>query len=166
MSALYVKYICSNIINRIFLNVNTYDVETQMQKYLKKMFETQSVNDVYAVFEELITEIRNSDDSYENSRIINNVYHIIETEYMTDLTLESVAQRLYFSASYLSHLFKKETGYSVANYISTKRLLHARALIQSGTSVTEACFASGFKNYSTFSRAYKKLFLISAREHR
>ena len=32
--------------------------ETQMQKYLKKMFETQSVNDVYAVFEELITEIR------------------------------------------------------------------------------------------------------------
>lgn len=38
MSALYVKYICSNIINRIFLNVNTYDVETQMQKYLKKMF--------------------------------------------------------------------------------------------------------------------------------
>lgn len=81
MSALYVKYICSNIINRIFLNVNTYDVETQMQKYLKKMFETQSVNDVYAVFEELITEIRNSDDSYENSRIINNVYHIIETEY-------------------------------------------------------------------------------------
>ena len=103
MSALYVKYICSNIINRIFLNVNTYDVETQMQKYLKKVFETQSVNDVYAVFEELITEIRNSDDSYENSRIINNVYHIIETEYMTDLTLESVAQRLYFSASYLSH---------------------------------------------------------------
>ena len=75
-----------------------------------------------AVFEELITEIRNSDDSYENSRIINNVYHIIETEYMTDLTLESVAQRLYFSASYLSHLFKKETNQNFIDYIKNYRL--------------------------------------------
>ena len=45
-----------------------------------------------------------------------------ETEYMTDLTLESVAQRLYFSASYLSHLFKKETNQNFIDYIKNYRL--------------------------------------------
>ena len=34
----------------------------------------------------------------------------------------------------------------------------ARNLIQNGMPVTKACYESGFKNYSTFSRAYKKQF--------
>ena len=100
-------------------------------------------------------------NSYYNSKILPILEYIAE-HLVEDLSIDTLSSKFYMSRYYLMHLFKKETGYSVANYISTKRLLHARALIQSGTSVTEACFASGFKNYSTFSRAYKKLFLISA----
>ncbi len=104
-------------------------------------------------------------NSHCNSKILPILEYIAE-HLVEDLSVDTLSSKFYMSRYYLMHLFKKETGYSVANYISTKRLLHARALIQSGTSVTEACFASGFKNYSTFSRAYKKLFLSSAREHR
>lgn len=167
MSALYVKYICSNIINRIFLNVNTYDVETQMQKYLKKVFETQSVNDVYAVFEELITEIRNSDDSYENSRIINNVYHIIETEYMTDLTLESVAQRLYFSASYLSHLFKKETNQNFIDYIKNYRLQKSCELLtNTNLRISQICTKIGYESTSYYCALFKSTYGITPTQYR
>jgi len=34
----------------------------------------------------------------------------------------------------------------------------AKNLVQKGSSATEACYQSGFKNYSTFSRAFKKAF--------
>ena len=42
-------------------------------------------------------------------------------------------------------------------YILEKRVLAARNLILSGTSATTACMECGFKDYSTFSRAYKKV---------
>lgn len=79
--------------------------------------------------------------------------HLSET-----LSLEHIADQFFLSKSYLMHSFKDETGYTIGNYISTKRLFLARDLISKGYSVTEACFQCGFQNYTTFSRAYKKTF--------
>ena len=42
-------------------------------------------------------------------------------------------------------------------YILEKRILAARNLILSGMPATSACMECGFKDYSTFSRAYKKV---------
>ena len=56
------------------------------------------------------------------------------------------------------HTFKEQTGYSIGSYLSTKRLLLAKELILSGKPITDVCYECGFKNYSTFSRAYKKCF--------
>ena len=53
--------------------------------------------------------------------------------------------------------FKEETGYTIHQYITEKRVLKAKGMIQAGMSATQACYACGFQNYSTFSRAYKGL---------
>ena len=63
----------------------------------------------------------------------------------------------------MMRLFKQETGYTIGNYISSKRLLLAKELILSGMPATQACFDCGYKDYSTFSRAYKKNFGKSPR---
>jgi AraC-like DNA-binding protein len=55
----------------------------------------------------------------------------------------------------MMRIFKSETGYSVHRYISEKRILLARNLIMSGTPSTAACLECGFKDYSSFSRAFK-----------
>ena len=86
-------------------------------------------------------------------------------EHLTeDITVDSLAEHFFTSRYYLMHSFKEQTGYTIGNYLSTKRLLFARDLISSGTAVTDACFACGFHNYSTFLRAYKKQFGKSPRE--
>ena len=54
--------------------------------------------------------------------------------------------------------FKEETGFTLHNYIVNKRLLIARTLISEGMPVTKAALESGFSEYSTFSRAYRKQF--------
>lgn len=105
----------------------------------------------------------------ENSRCNSKILPVLDYigEHLAeDISIDLLASRFYMSRYYLMHLFKQETGYSVASYISTKRLLRARALIQNGMSVTDACYQCGFKNYSSFSRAYKKLFHTSARGER
>ncbi len=75
-----------------------------------------------------------------------------------DITIDKLSAEFYLNRYYLMHFFKVGTGYTIGNYITEKRLLFAKNLVQKGCSLTEACFESGFKNYSTFSRAFKKAF--------
>lgn len=97
------------------------------------------------------------DSSIGSTKLLEILDYI--NEHLTDeITIESLASRFYLNRYYLMHFFKEETGYTIGNYITEKRLLLAKNLVQNGSPVTEACFQSGFKNYSTFSRAFKKAF--------
>ena len=75
-----------------------------------------------------------------------------------ELSIDNISDRFFMSRYYLMHSFKEATGYTIGNYVSTKRLLLARDLIQNGTPVKTACYECGFKSYSAFIRAYKKSF--------
>lgn len=72
-----------------------------------------------------------------------------------DLSIDTIAQAAFLNRSYLMHLFKEETGYTVGKYITEKRLFQARSLLAAGLPVTEACYRSGFKNYTAFYYAHK-----------
>ncbi|MBQ0038438.1 MAG: AraC family transcriptional regulator [Clostridiales bacterium] len=74
------------------------------------------------------------------------------------LSIDELSSRFYISKYYMMRRFKEETGYTIHNYITEKRLLLAQQQIQQGASLTEACYQSGYQDYSTFSRAYKKRF--------
>lgn len=94
-------------------------------------------------------------DYISNSKIISAINYI--NSHITDpLTVENIANELYITPSYLMHLFKSETGYTLMNYIEKKRLFIANKLLEQGTSKTEACYQSGFKNYSAYYYARKK----------
>lgn len=86
------------------------------------------------------------------------VIHYINEHYMDDLSIETLAGRFFFSRYHLMRQFKEATGYTLHNYISNKRLLAARDAIKTGVPATTAAICCGFHDYSTFSRAYKKLF--------
>ena len=94
------------------------------------------------------------------------VTHLIQyiNEHLAEsLDMDTLASELYISKYHMMRLFKAETNSTIGSYINQKRLLAARDLILQGVSVTDACFQSGFKDYSTFSRAYKKEFKVSPR---
>ena len=74
------------------------------------------------------------------------------------LTIDRISETFYLNRYYLMHTFKEETGYTIGHYLTTKRLLMAKDLIDGGMPATEACYECGFRNYSTFYRAYKKNF--------
>ena len=80
------------------------------------------------------------------------------------LTIEDLAARFYISRFYMMRRFRAETGYTIHSYLVGKRLLLARELLADGMSATDACYQSGFQDYSTFSRAYKRQFGQSPRE--
>ncbi|HWQ58967.1 MAG TPA: AraC family transcriptional regulator [Clostridia bacterium] len=75
-----------------------------------------------------------------------------------DMSIDALAKRFYVSKYHMMRRFRKETGFSIHGYVSDKRLLLARDLIARGESATDACYRCGYKSYSSFLRAYVKLF--------
>ena len=82
-----------------------------------------------------------------------------------DLSNNALADRFYLSRYHLMHKFKKETGYTLHNYIEQKRLANASAQIKKGIPVMKAAKDSGFLDYSTFLRAFRKKYGISPKEY-
>ncbi len=97
------------------------------------------------------------DSDMANSKLLE-ILDYINVNLSEDITIDNLSARFYLSRYYLMHFFKEETGYTIGKYITEKRLLLAKNLVHNGSSLTEACYKSGFKNYSTFSRAFKKAF--------
>ncbi len=92
-----------------------------------------------------------------NSKVIS-ILNYINAHLTEALDIDSLADTFFISKYYMMRLFKAETGYTIGSYITYRRLLLARNLIEEGAPITEACFAAGFRDYSTFSRSYKAEF--------
>lgn len=75
-----------------------------------------------------------------------------------DLDMDALAERFYISKFHMMRLFKAKTGFTIHTYLLQRRLLAARQLIERGMLATEACYRSGFRSYSSFTRAYSKHF--------
>ena len=62
------------------------------------------------------------------------------------------------SKYYLCRAFKKYSGVSIHSYITHKRVVYAKQLIDSGETASGAAYKVGFGDYSAFYRAYVKVF--------
>ncbi len=70
------------------------------------------------------------------------------------LSVEDVAEHVFVSKSYLSHIFIKTMNISVARYIRLKKMYLARNLLKQNYPATYVAQYLGYENYSTFLRCY------------
>jgi len=82
----------------------------------------------------------------------------IEQNLKTDIEIEELANMTGYSVTHYYRLFKQITGFSVANYITQKRISHAIAEISSGRKVVDAVLEYGFDSYSGFYKAFIKMY--------
>lgn len=75
-----------------------------------------------------------------------------------DISLDILAKRFFVSKYYLCRAFKKYSGVSIHSYITHKRVVYAKQLIDSGDTASGAAYKVGFGDYSAFYRAYVKVF--------
>ncbi len=78
--------------------------------------------------------------------------------------LQQLEQRFFLSQSQINRIFRSFTGSSVWEYVQIKRLFAARQLLHQGVLPSKAAAACGYREYSTFYRAYKKRFGTSPQQ--
>ena len=98
-----------------------------------------------------------------DSRIVQIINFINDNLYK-EISLDSLCEKFYISKSQLCRSFKKATASTVWEYITAKRLVFARELIESGLSPTKVYVQCGFSDYSSFYRAYKNHFKASPKQ--
>lgn len=82
------------------------------------------------------------------------------------LTTVQLAQELYASREHLSRAFKECTMESIHNYLTYLRMQHCRKALEEGVSVLNACTESGFPDYSSFLKTFRRLYGITPAEYR
>jgi len=74
-----------------------------------------------------------------------------------DLCLDNLASHASINKYHLCKLFKKNTGITINQYISSRRIAQAKKLLIQGDSVTAASEKSGFNNLSHFIRTFHQM---------
>ena len=107
--------------------------------------------------------VRASRSQSEKDRAAS-VIKYINRNLSSDLSLGGLAEQFYLSKTHLNRIFKQSTGSTVWDYILVKRLFLARELIHAGEQPTKVYMQCGFKDYTTFYRAYRQKFGLSPRK--
>ena len=93
----------------------------------------------------------------ENRRVLE-IMEYLNQNLAEEIDIDQLAEQFFISKFYMMRLFQRETGTTIYSYLTQKRLLKARELMDAGMRATESCYACGFHSYSSFTRAYGKYF--------
>lgn len=97
---------------------------------------------------------------------IVQIKEYIEEHYAEEITLSLLAEKYHMEGTYLSRLFKKETGENLISFISGTRIKKSCKLMEEIPSITEVAFLVGYDDYNYFNKVFRKYMGMSPREYR
>ena len=101
------------------------------------------------------------------SEPIRQILVTIDASIAGDLSLKRFANELFLNTSYLSSLFKKETGMTLTDYVNENRINTAKRLLKSTTLSIQTIAASvGIPDIHYFTRLFCRETGLSPREYR
>ncbi len=90
------------------------------------------------------------------SDLVLRVIEYLNAHLSEELSLDTLAREFFVSKYHLSRIFHAQTGASIFTYFNTKRITLARDMLANGDSATSVALRLGYRDYSTFYRAYRK----------
>lgn len=125
-----------------------------LQYFMKKMFEDYC-------------KLVNKHATKNYSTLVKNVVIYIDADLSADISLKKMAEMNGVSQTYLSTVFKRETGKSFVDYVNGKRVDNAKHLLKTTNlqiqTVAQHC---GFMDVQYFGKVFKKYTEKTPREYR
>lgn len=164
-SDLYVKYLVVDFLRKIQL---PEEKETnRLDEYIQQVFFSKNVDALCAWCCETIYRLQQERGDASGRQIIDRVIEIMYAECQEDISLNSLAKRVYLSPSYLSYLFKKNTGESYIKFFTGLRMKKAKELLRNtNLKVGEVGKQVGYANASYFCMLFRDFYGMSPSQYR
>ncbi len=102
-----------------------------------------------------------------NRTLSQKIIEYCTNQYLQKITSETLCQKFFCSRSYIAHMFKKETGKSLPEYLNHLRIQTAKQILESSdVHMSEVASLSGFEERRRFSKCFKKETGYTPREWR
>ncbi len=97
--------------------------------------------------------------------IVLRTFDYINSHLTEEISLDALAADVCHDPAYMGRCFKKITGTTILQYIILKRVNLAQQYLREGRSLNDACYLSGFQNYSHFCRTFRSHTGVSPRQY-
>lgn len=141
------------------------DVKTKLITQLSRLSELCNKNDAVniektACFLQILALMKDHTKQSHGSdipmpKLLKNIIEDINENFSSIHSVSELCDKYYVSSSTLTRWFEKYLHTSPKRYLELKKLSNAKQLLESGSSVTEACFLSGFADCSRFISLFK-----------
>ncbi|MEP6478065.1 MAG: helix-turn-helix transcriptional regulator [Rhodoglobus sp.] len=88
---------------------------------------------------------------------LRRAHDLIDRDYARPLDVPTMAARALMSPAHFSRQFRAAYGETPYNYLMTRRIERAMALLRDGMTVTDACMAVGSTSLGSFSTRFTEI---------
>lgn len=139
--------------------------------YIQKLDDIHTADEIKHLHDEMVMDytekMRRYHHSNTNSKHINACKEYIYAHIKERITIEDLADALGVSSSYLSRLFKKETGVSVSAYIRNRKIDMAKNLLRfSNDSMIDIANRLSFSSQSHFIQQFREVVGMTPKKYR
>ncbi len=128
--------------------------------YLKDISNMKSIDELCLWFTNVVAKLIDNIFDFENLRhadVIHKAVHFMLSNYSEKITLDQTAKAVYLSPSYLSRIFKHETGVSFNKYLNNIRIEKSKALLLSHEiRLSDIAPLVGFEDQSYYTKVFKR----------
>ena len=140
--------------------------EIHSERYAKDIKIATSIYDLIIQLNRMVLDGIDMKIHRTHTRLFPNIVQYIENHIQEDLTLDTIAETFYVSKFHIAHAFKDKFGISVHKYIIKKRLQMVCDALLNNENITDIFHQYGFKDYSSFYKAFKKEYGCSPKEYK
>lgn len=167
-SAFFAKYLILDIVKAIYQEFGTYN-ESMIMKTANDIMNSNDLKKVGEVLIKVLEEIVEMDREIlpDTSLTVLEIKKIVKNEYMNDIGLDEISEKVCLTSSYVSFIFKKETGSTLIKYLTDYRMKQAKELLEnSNMKIVDIGKACGYSNQSYFNKLFKNYYGVTPKQYR
>lgn len=167
-SQIYVKFIFSNLLKDIYDNIPNH-TEVQLNNDVEELYQAADFGKVKEIISRSVGLLKGvfKQNPQMYHREIEYIKQYIYDNYDKELGVEQLADKVSLAPSYLSHIFKKETGQNLSKFIKAYRMEMAKKMLEeTHDKIVSISYAVGYVNVSYFCQSFREYFGVSPQKYR